>query len=865
MNYLKDLGRDICSNGFTIVPIYPHDSGKQGAGKRPIGKDWEKTVNSEARVDAWAEKYPTSGIGILTKNTPAVDIDILDKEASEYMANWVAMNIGLAPCRIGKDPKKLFLFQCEETFTKVKSAVWEDDFGADHAVEILADGQQFVAFGIHPDTEKEYRWVGVDNPTNMFARLDLEVITLDQAREIADEFDRYAKERGWSMKRRPINGSDAVDVADEDDWAANADIRKWEGDYITLREIVMKYPNPENYDSWITVLSALQLSCNDQTEAKEIARDWSMQANNYDDDAFEEKWEKGFSHKAHKLVTLGSIIKVVKDIEKAEVEEKQVEFKEGFESCTTMADWNDWADSLRKVKVFGHDRRVIVEIASKKYQQINGSVLNRDSKKELLGYDVSSGTKPHWLRDFVFSEKNDCIVRRKTNDHILKGAFDFAYQKYCIVGDTKFKPTVFASEVYPVPVVHDCMYYPAMHGDMPDTMWRMQDGLLGPEFFYDAEGRMWLNSFRPETLPEAATKLSKLDKKAINIIKDFLIVLFPSDKERGYVMDWLAWIIQNPTKRINYSLLVRGAHGSGKSSLGKMMEVMLGSPNVDYVSNTVMNGRFSDWAEGHILKIVEEVYDKSDRFSAVERQKEFISNDSFQVEPKGFKARRVINTSSKLMFTNHFNALPLDKNQRRYLVVSTQAENYLDMASVYGDTGERDAFFRNVHQALDNHGPAIKRFFMEWQVSDTFNHKGHAPQDTDAFDIMSDAANDGLSASIAQMMEDGNTVGVNKDIIFSPSLRDAIIGISDGEMPKTTRLKNILMELGFRPGGVLKFGGEPGRVYVRKKIRGAFSESGNLNTKWAQETLKKHNDNIKDKSGIPDQDPDDWRGNIDDI
>ena len=27
-------------------------------------------------------------------------------------------------------------------------------------IELLCDGQQLVAFGIHPDTRKPYRWIG---------------------------------------------------------------------------------------------------------------------------------------------------------------------------------------------------------------------------------------------------------------------------------------------------------------------------------------------------------------------------------------------------------------------------------------------------------------------------------------------------------------------------------------------------------------------------------------------------------------------------------------------------------------------------------------------------------------------------------
>ena len=245
---------------------------------------------------------------------------------------------------------------------------------------------------------------------------------------------------------------------------------------------------------------------------------------------------------------------------------------------------------------------------------------------------------------------------------------------------------------------------------------------------------------------------------------------------------------------------------------------------------------------------MEEVYDKGDRYSAIDKQKEFISNDRFQVEGKGVKPRNVVNTSSKLMFTNHINALPLDENQRRYLVVSTQAENHLDMSRVYGTVKEREKFFANVYRAVENHGPAIKRWFMDWEISPAFNHKGHAPLDTRAFREMREASTDGAAEFISGLINGGSTLGVHPDILFSPSLNDAFMEADGIDLPKTSRLKNLLMEIGYTPAGVLCFNGRSGRVFVRKRVRNALREDGSLNSKWAQLVLKNHNSEVEKRN-----------------
>ena len=212
---------------------------------------------------------------------------------------------------------------------------------------------------------------------------------------------------------------------------------------------------------------------------------------------------------------------------------------------------------------------------------------------------------------------------------------------------------------------------------------------------------------------------------------------------------------------------------------------------------------------------------------------------------KGVKPRDVVNTSSKLMFTNHINALPLDENQRRYLVVSTQAENHLDMERVYGTAKEREKFFSNVYRAIENHGPAIKKWFMDREISPDFNHKGHAPQDTRAFRAMMEASSDGVGEMLATMIRENETLGVCKDVIFSPALKDAFMAMPDVEMPKTNRLKNLLLDLGFEPGGLLKVDGVTGRCFTRRNVRAAKGEDGKLNTEWARRTLKAHNDLVR--------------------
>lgn len=101
--------------------------------------------------------------------------------------------------RIGFAPKTLLVYRAAETFTKVQSKVFVDDEGRDVKLEVLADGQQFVAFHIHPDTHMPYVWKD-DRSVLDVRQEDSPDITRDDALEMVAEFERQCRKRGWQEK-----------------------------------------------------------------------------------------------------------------------------------------------------------------------------------------------------------------------------------------------------------------------------------------------------------------------------------------------------------------------------------------------------------------------------------------------------------------------------------------------------------------------------------------------------------------------------------------------------------------------------------------------------------------------------------------
>jgi putative DNA primase/helicase len=120
----------------------------------------------------WPQQRPReeTNTGTLTKNTPGIDVDILNPEAVEKIETLIRgrfANKGTLMRRVGREPKCAFLFRTDEPFKKKlllliapgeERPIKQKD--VKHRIEILGDGQQVVVDGIHPDTLRGYEWSG---------------------------------------------------------------------------------------------------------------------------------------------------------------------------------------------------------------------------------------------------------------------------------------------------------------------------------------------------------------------------------------------------------------------------------------------------------------------------------------------------------------------------------------------------------------------------------------------------------------------------------------------------------------------------------------------------------------------------------
>jgi hypothetical protein len=180
--------------GYEPIPVL-------SGSKRPVLDNWSEIPINLETASAWADDRPGElSTGIRTRYTPGFDIDILDPDVADQVQQAL-LNMLPKHCtilvRVGLPPKRLIPFRCATAFKKI-SATFKASDDVIHKVEVLADGQQFVAEGIHETTQQPYRWADNVNLLSV-AHEHLPLVDEALARRFVTEASEIMQRAGWTQ------------------------------------------------------------------------------------------------------------------------------------------------------------------------------------------------------------------------------------------------------------------------------------------------------------------------------------------------------------------------------------------------------------------------------------------------------------------------------------------------------------------------------------------------------------------------------------------------------------------------------------------------------------------------------------------
>ncbi len=567
-------------------------------------------------------------------------------------------------------------------------------------------------------------------------------------------------------------------------------------------------PTQAPYDTWVKVGMALFHQFQGSAAGFERWVAWSSaDSERFDDAEMAPKWQSfggsespiTFASIMHWVKEAGGVVAVDNMFESLLLEASKVatfdEYQLFKDKITAMSD-----HVLPPVYRSG----VVSELADH-FGKIN-KVAKGAITKEMQASRVARANtvvQPDWLDPWVYVENTCSFANADVADYMIKReAFNakFDREPECVAAERQASQLALVN--YDLQTVVDVMFFPA----------------AGKFFTY--EHKRMMNSYSPKGV-SACDVIDDDGQMVVDMFLKHVAFTLESQYEQDLFLDWMAYIYQNPGKRVGWAMLLQGAPGTGKSYFGNVFEELLGS-NVRSLDTQAISGRFTGWAHGSIVTVVEEIrIAGTNKYEILDKLKPIISNSTIQIEEKGRDHRTVPNFTSYLLLTNHKDAVPLGDGERRYCAMFSRIQSEEELFDAFGGREKAREYFDDLFANTRRRPDAIARFLLNRKIADSFDPSGRAP-DTGAKREMK-----ALSVSpdwdlIDDAISNNNCEVINDKIVDVTWMNKVVLG-QGGELPKNRTASIILSEMGYSPipGRKIKIYND-GHHYVW--IRGAVDD-----------------------------------------
>jgi putative DNA primase/helicase len=210
-------------------------------------------------------------------------------------------------CRIGRAPKILLLYRVEIPHDKLSTPDLLFGDGIKAKVEILAQGQQFVAFGIHPDTRAPYRWP--EKSPREIPVSDIPLVSLELLRQFVSDSEQVLRAEGGRTDAE-IKGKTPKVQSDKREDEKREKTGKIAGAFRVgekqsrekITDALDHIPNDLSYDDWIAIGYALYHGLGDG--GRDLWENFSAKYPGHDPEVTAEKWPSFANGRSITVATL---------------------------------------------------------------------------------------------------------------------------------------------------------------------------------------------------------------------------------------------------------------------------------------------------------------------------------------------------------------------------------------------------------------------------------------------------------------------------------------------------------------------------------------------------------------------------------
>lgn len=186
----------------------------------------------------------------------------------------------------------------------------------------------------------------------------------------------------------------------------------------------------------------------------------------------------------------------------------------------------------------------------------------------------------------------------------------------------------------------------------------------GPENVV-ANGQLYLNTWQPSNISATPGDPQQF--------LEFVAFIFDGDQIAiNFFLDAVASLIQAPTRKWAFMILIVGGQGVGKSVLCEMVAELIGRRNTAFPTIEAIKGNFTNWLSSVQLVVVHEL-EKMSRDVGT-RLKHWITSDLLLINGKNLPEFYIKNFANVIACSNHDDVAHLDEDDRRIFSWASQAQ-----------------------------------------------------------------------------------------------------------------------------------------------------------------------------------------------
>lgn len=453
----------------------------------------------------------------------------------------------------------------------------------------------------------------------------------------------------------------------------------------------------------------------------------------------------------------------------------------------------------------------IAELTS---NQIDKTILRREiararKQESNAKFEQHKENLPSWLQPQCYVATEDVFFNFGTGVRLKPAAFDRYFEKELmpkddipVNGKPVQAPSAYALNLMNIPRVDGTIYCPLHQGEDP---------------FFEINGRRLLNTFDRVHLPVEDPDYAE---RAGELIVGHLKVMIEEQWIQDMLLDFLAYIVQNPGRKIRWLPCIQSAEGTGKGFLSKILMGVLGVGNVKVVSPEIIRSQWNDWMIGAQLYVLEEIHFPGERREAVMNLlKPFITDETIPINQRNTSARQEPNWGNSIAFTNFPDALHMKEFDRRWMFIRSPLQTAEQVAEI-----NNSGHFEKMEWLLTDAGAGGLRYWLrKRKIADEFPADGPAPHTTYRQSLVEESKSS-MQITIEDLIADNEQPLISDQVIHMGRLAEILSRGNAATVKETNRYAHYLTVMGYERWGAgarVMLDGTRGVIWVhRSRFKG---------------------------------------------